>query len=145
MKNFDLPANFLSYLDTGKLSITCNDSPTMNFHVDGSTKIIDIIDIPIEITKMPGFLKQLSEAKELAKDLAQKKTTIEVRLRGDTVLKLGEKANPKLAKIITLSSNIEITDLRKLKKLSDDFTMSDTVSQTAHMIFGTGQWFMAKL
>ena len=121
MKNFDIPANFLSYLDTGKLSITCNDSPTINFHVDGSTKIIDIIDIPIEITKMPGFLKQLSEAKELAKELAQKKTTIEVRLRGDTVLKLGEKANPKLAKIITLSSNIEITDLRKLKKLSDEF------------------------
>jgi len=121
MKNFDIPANFLSYLDTGKLTITCNDSPTVNFLVDGSTKIIDIIDIPIELTKMPGLLKQLSEAKELAKDLAQKKTTIEVRLRGDTVLKLGEKANPKLAKIITLSSNIEITDLRKLKKLSDEF------------------------
>ena len=31
------------------------------------------------------------------------------------------KANPKLAKIITLSSDIEITDLRKLKKLSDVF------------------------
>ena len=121
MKTFDLPANFLSYLDTGKLSVTCNDSPAINFSVDGSTKIIDIIDIPIEITKMPSFLKQLSEAKELAKDLTQKKTTIEVRLRGDTVLKLGEKANPKLAKIITLSSNIEITDLRKLKKLSDEF------------------------
>ena len=121
MKNFDIPANFLSYLDTGKLSITCNDSPTINFHVDGSTKVIDIIDIPIELTKMPGLLKQLSEAKDLAKDLAQKKTTIEVRLRGDAVLKLGEKANPKLAKIITLSSNIEITDLRKLKKLSDEF------------------------
>ena len=70
---------------------------------------------------MPGFLKQLSEAKELAKDLTQKKTTIEVRYKGDTVLKLGEKANPKLAKIVTLSSNIEITDLRKLKKLSDVF------------------------
>ena len=121
MKNFDIPANFLSYLDTGKLSITCNDSPTINFYVDGSTKVIDIIDIPIELTKMPGLLKQLSEAKDLAKDLAQKKTTIEVRLRGDAVLKLGEKANPKLAKIITLSSNIEITDLRKLKKLSDVF------------------------
>ena len=121
MKNFDIPANFLSYLDTGKLSITCNDSPTINFYVDGSTKVIDIIDIPVELTKMPGLLKQLSEAKDLAKDLAQKKTTIEVRLRGDAVLKLGEKANPKLAKIITLSSNIEITDLRKLKKLSDEF------------------------
>ena len=121
MKDFDLPANFLSYIDNGKLSVTCNDSPAINFHVDGSTKIIDVIDIPIQITKMPGFLKQLSEAKDLAKNLAKQKTTIEVRLRGDTVLKLGEKANPKLAKIVTLSSNIEITDLRKLKKLSDVF------------------------
>ena len=121
MKDFDLPANFLSYLDTGKLSVTCNDSPAVNFHADGSTKIIDVINIPIEITKMPGFLKQLSEAKDLAKNLAKQKTTIEIRLRGDTVLKLGEKANPKLAKIVTLSSNIEITDLRKLKKLSDVF------------------------
>ena len=121
MKDFDLPANFLSYLDNGKLSVTCNDSPAVNFHVNGSTKIIDVIDIPIEITKMPGFLKQLSEAKDLAKNLAKQKTTIEVRLRGDTVLKLGEKANPKLAKIVTLSSNIEITDLRKLKKLSNEF------------------------
>ena len=121
MKDFDLPANFLSYLDNGKLSVTCNDSPAVNFHVDGSTKIIDVIDIPIQITKMPNFLKQLSEAKDLAKNLAKQETTIEVRLRGDTVLKLGEKANPKLAKIVTLSSNIEITDLRKLKKLSDVF------------------------
>jgi hypothetical protein len=121
MKNFDIPANFLSYLDNGKLSVTCNDSPTINFHVEGSTKIIDVIDIPIKITKMPGFLKQLSEAKDLAKNLTKQKTTIEVRLRGDPVLKLGEKANPKLAKIITLSSDIEITDLRKLKKLNDVF------------------------
>ena len=121
MKDFDLPANFLSYLDKGKLSITCDDEPTINFRVEGSTKIIDIIDIPIKINKMPGFLKQLSEAKELAKDLAKKKTTIEVRLKGDTVLKLGEKANPKLAKIVTRSSDIEITDIRKLKKLSDVF------------------------
>ena len=109
------------YLDKGTLKITCNDEPSINFRVEGSTKIIDIIDIPIEINKMPGFLKQLSEAKELAKDLREKKTTIEVRFQGEPVLKLGEKANPKLAKIITLSSNIEITDLRKLKKLSDVF------------------------
>ena len=70
---------------------------------------------------MPGFVKQLSEAKELAKDLTKKKTTIEIHLKGEPVLKLGEKANPKLAKIVTRSSDIEITDLRKLKKLSDVF------------------------
>ena len=56
MKNFDLPANFLSYLDKGNLKITCNDEPSINFRVEGSTKIIDIIDIPIEINNMTGFL-----------------------------------------------------------------------------------------
>ena len=114
-------SNFLFFLDNGKLRITCDGEPTINFRVEGSTKIIDVIDIPIEINKMPGFLKQLSEAKELAKDLTKKKTTIEVRFQGDPVLKLGEKANPKLAKIVTRSSDIEITDIRKLKKLSDVF------------------------
>lgn len=121
MENFDLPANFLSYLDKGNLKISCNDQPSIHFRADGSTKIIDVIDIPIQINTIPGFLKQLSEAKELAKDLTKKKTTIEIHLKGEPVLKLGEKANPKLAKIVTRSSDIEITDLIKLKKLSDVF------------------------
>ena len=69
--------------------------------------------------KRPRLIKQLSEAKDLAKNLKKENTTLEVRLQGEPVLKLGEKANPKLAKIVTLSNNIEITDLRKLKKLSD--------------------------
>ena len=121
MKNFDLPANFLSFLNSGGLKITCNDNPSINFTVKGNSRIIDIIDIPIEITKRPGFIKQLSEAKDFAKKLKQENITLEVRLQGSPVLKLGDKANPKLAKIVTLSNNIEITDLKKLKKLSDIF------------------------
>ena len=121
MKNFDLPTNFLSFLRSGNIRITCNNNPSINFITKGNSKIIDIIDIPIEITKRPSLIKQLSEAKDLAKNLKQENITLEVRLKGETVLKLGEKANPKLAKIVTLSNNIEITDLRKLKKLSDIF------------------------
>ncbi len=121
MKNFDLPANFLSFLQNGNLKITCDGTPSINFTAEDNSKIIDIIDIPIEITKRPGLIKQLSEAKDLAKNLKQENITLEVRLKGEPVLKLGEKANPKLAKIVTLSNNIEITDLRKLKKLSDIF------------------------
>ena len=121
MKNFDLPANFLSFLQSGSLKVRCGDAPSINFITEGNSKIIDIIDIPIEITKRPSLIKQLSEAKDLAKNLKQENITLEVRLKGEPVLKLGEKANPKLAKIVTLSNNIEITDLRKLKKLSDIF------------------------
>jgi hypothetical protein len=119
MKNFDLPANFLSFLNSGGLKVTCDGNPSINFTVEGNSRIIDIIDIPIEITKRPGLIKQLSEAKDLAKNLKQENITLEIRLQGEPVLKLGEDASPKLAKIVTLSNNIEITDLRKLKKLSD--------------------------
>ena len=121
MKNFDLPANFLSFLNSGGLKVTCDGNPSINFTVEGNSRIIDIIDIPIEVTKRPGLIKQLSEAKDLAKNLKQENITLEIRLQGEPVLKLGENANPKLAKIVTLSNNIEITDLRKLKKLSDIF------------------------
>ena len=121
MKNFDMPANFLSFLQGGSLKVACDGTPSVNFTAEGNSRVVDIIDIPIEITKRPGLIKQLSEAKDLAKNLKQENITLEIRLQGETVLKLGEKANPKLAKIVTLSNNIEITDLRKLKKLSDVF------------------------
>ena len=121
MKNFDLPANFLSFLQNGNLKITCDGTTSITFLAEGRTRIVDVINIPIEITKRPGLIKQLSEAKDIAKNLKQEKITLEIRLQGEPVLKLGEQANPKLAKIVTLSSDIEITDLRKLKKLSDIF------------------------
>ncbi len=121
MTNFDLPTNFLSLLNNGSLKIRYRENPLISFLTEGNSKIIDIIDIPIEITKKPGLIKQLSEAKDLAKNLKQENITLEIRLQGDPVLKLGENANPKLAKIVTLSNNIEITDLRKLKKVSDMF------------------------
>ena len=119
MKDFDMPANFLSFLQSGSLKVTCDGAPSITFLAEGNFRIIDIIDIPIEIEKRPGLIRQLSEAKDLAKNLKQQNITLEIRLHGEPVLKLGKQANPKLAKIVTLSNDIEITDLRKLKKLND--------------------------
>ena len=121
MNDFNIPANFLTYLDSGKLKITTDDTPSINFTATNDMRIIDVIDIPVKISGKPGLIKQLSEAKDLAKKLKQEKITLEIRLQGFPVLKLGDKANPKLAKIVTLSSDIEITDLKKLKKLSEVF------------------------
>ncbi len=119
MKGINLPAIFLTSLVDGSLKITTGNIPSINFIATKDSRIVDIIDIPIKISTKPGLIKQLSEAKELAKKLKQEKITLEVRFKGDPVLKLGDNANPKLAKIVTLSDDIEITDLRKLKKLSD--------------------------
>lgn len=119
MNEINLPANFLTYLESGSLKISTDNAPSINFTATKDSRIIDIINIPIKISNKPGLIKQLSEAKDLAKKLKQENITLEIRLKGEPVLKLGEKANPKLARVVTLSSNIEITDLRKLKQLSD--------------------------
>lgn len=118
MKKSNLPANFLSYLEAGSLKISSDDEPSIIFKAEKDKRVLNIIDIPIKISKKPGLIKQLTEAKELAKNLKKEKVTLEVQFQGSPVLRLGEKANPKIAKIVTLSGDIEITDLKKLKKLS---------------------------
>lgn len=121
MKNSNLPSNFLSSLTNGSLKITYDNIPSIKFESTHDSRIIDILEIPIKISGKPGLLKQLSEGKQLAKKLKKDGITLEIRLKGETVLKLGKDANPKLAKIVTLSNDIEISDLRKLKDLSEVF------------------------
>jgi hypothetical protein len=119
MKKSQLPANFLLSLTDGTLNVTCDNQPSINFISEKNRRIIDIVDIPVKVSGKPGVIKQLSEAKSLAKKLKGEDITLEIKFQGDTVLKLGKDANPKLAKIVTLSSDIEISDLKKLKKLSE--------------------------
>lgn len=121
MKNTNLPSNFLSSLTNGSLKITYDNIPSIKFESNHNTRIIDILEIPIKIDGKPGLIKQLSEAKQLAKKLKEEGVTLEIKLKGETVLKLGKDANPKLAKIVTLSNDIEISDLKKLKSLSEIF------------------------
>ena len=113
-----LSAKFFNFLEKGNLKIFADESLCVDFQVVGNSKVIDIIDIPIKLTKKPGLIKQLSQAKDLAKNLAHENNTLEIRLSGEPILKLGKDANPKLAKIVTLSNHIEIKDLKKLQKLS---------------------------
>ena len=117
MAKLNLPANFLISLQKGRVKIDCDNQPAINFSSSSDTRTIDILDISMMLSKKPGFIKQLSEAKSLARKLKDKKITLDVRYKGDLVLRLGEKANPKFARIVTLSKNIEISDLKKLKSL----------------------------
>lgn len=121
MTKVNLSTNFLSFFQNGSLNILCNSQPSISFKANENTITIDIIDIPIKVSSNQGFIKKLTKAKELAKNLKEKEKTLEVQLSGNTVFKLGKDANPKLTKIVTLSNNIEITDLKKLKVLSEMF------------------------
>lgn len=120
MKNH-LPSNFLLSLTTGSVSIKSGSDPIMKFTAKNNSKTVEIFEIPIKISGKPGLLKQLSEARELAKQLKKEDTTLEIKFKGETILKLGKEANPKLAKIVTLSGDIEITDINQFKKLMSAF------------------------
>jgi hypothetical protein len=119
MKSTSISANFLTSVESGGLKVPCNSKPPINFWPAKDSRIIDIIDIPIILSKKNGLIKQLSEAKDLARNLKHENITLEVRLHGKTILMLEKKINPKLAQTITLSNNIEIKNLKKLKKLSE--------------------------
>lgn len=117
--NWICPSIFLSLLRGGSLRIACDGIPSIILTAAGKFRVIDIIDIPAGVTKRPGVIKSMSEAKDLARSLAQEGITLEVRLHGEPVFRLGKTANPKIARIVTLSGNIEVVDLRRLKKMSD--------------------------
>ncbi len=117
MKKTNLPANFLFYLKSGNLKISYGDNPSINFKAENDLREIDIIDLPIKLPKKFGILKQLREAKKLAKKLKEEKTTLDIKHQGKLIIRLGEKANPKFSKFATLSKNIEIKDLKRFRQL----------------------------
>ena len=66
-----LPANFLIYLKSGHLTISDSGKTAIEFNSNGDTRTLDILDMP---TKLPGnmsLLKQLTEARGLAKMLSK--------------------------------------------------------------------------
>jgi len=53
--------------------------------------------------------------------ISKKKSSLEIKYKKEPVLYLVEGAKPKLSKILTLSGDMEIKDILKLKKLTDAF------------------------
>ena len=118
----NLPANFLIYLKSGQLTITNNEKTAIEFNSKGSTRVLDIIDLS---TKMPGnmsLLKQLTEAKDLAKMLSKEDITLEIKHRGKLILRLGKNAKPKFSTLVTFSRNVEIVNLKELRKLDKEIS-----------------------
>lgn len=117
MAQTNLPSNFLLSLRNGDVKINYDDNPSIRFSADSETRIIDIIDLPIKLSTRTGFLKKLKEGKTLARELKNNGVTLDVKFQGKLVLRLGKKAKPKLSKVVTLSNDIEISDVKTLLKL----------------------------
>jgi hypothetical protein len=113
----DLPANFLLYLQNGDLTISDGDNTVIEFSSKGDIRRLNITHLPTKIPGKMSLIKQLTEAKHMGKVLKKENVTLEVLHKNKLVLKIGKDAKPKLSSLFTLSKDIEIVDLKELRKL----------------------------
>ena len=112
-----LPANFLISLTHGSVKISENKKPAIEFNTKNDDRVVNIISMPVKISGKKSAIKRLGDARDLAKILKKEGVTLDIQYNGKLVLRLGEKAKPKLSKIVTLSGNIEIADIKALRSL----------------------------
>jgi GTP1/Obg family GTP-binding protein len=112
-----LSVDLLKGIKSGTLEIKENNKESMQFIADKNIITINLIDLSFNIPVYASILSKLSEAREFAKNLKENHLTLHIAHNGKVVMKLGKKAKPKLSRLITKSSAVEITDLRELRKL----------------------------
>ena len=115
-----IPANFFLYLRIVDLTISDGDGTAIEFSSKGDVRRINIAHLPTEIPGKMSLIKQLTEAKHIGKVLKNENVTLEVLHKNKLVLKMGKNAKPKLSSLLTLSKDIEIVDLKELRKLDKE-------------------------
>tara|TARA_B110000014_G_scaffold143778_1_gene99822 strand:+ start:211 stop:573 length:363 start_codon:yes stop_codon:yes gene_type:complete len=115
-----LPANFLISLKNGSVKISENKKLAIEFNTKNDYRMINIISMPVKISGRKSVIKRLGDARNLAKTLKKEGVTLDIQHHGKLVLRLGEKAKPRLSKIITMSGDIEIANIKALRSLEKE-------------------------
>ena len=102
-------------LRSGELSVLRGGRGILHLDIEDKRIGIDLQDIqPIGDLLNLLNLKKLKQLKGVAEKLREGGLTITVSHKGETALKLGAEANPRFARLITLSGAIEISSMDKL-------------------------------
>ncbi len=102
-------------LRSGEISVLRGGREILHLDIEDKRIGIDLQDIqPIRDLLNLLNLKKLTQLKGIAEKLRKDGLTITVSHKGDLALKLGAEANPRFARLITLSGAIEISSMGKL-------------------------------
>ena len=100
---------------SGEISVLRGGRGILHLNIEDKRLGIDLQDIqPIRDLLNLLNLKKLKQLKGVAEKLREDGLTITVSHKGETALKLGAEANPRFARLITLSGAIEISSMGKL-------------------------------
>lgn len=115
--NEQFPADLISLLKSGKIMIHHEDKKVVEVNAKDNNVTVNIVSLPTEISTTSSVIATLSEARTLARSLSKRGITLTVSSNNKSVVRLGRDAKPKLSRLVTRSGDVEVTDLRELRRL----------------------------
>ncbi len=122
---------FFNHFRGGMIKIDIASQPTIKIRMDNNNKIIfnvlssdnSVIDSnnrSNDYTSKIPLRERLSEAKDFAKCIKESNLTFSVLYENKEIIVMGKEAKPKLTKLITGSNEIQIKNIRQLKKFESE-------------------------
>ncbi len=112
-----LPADLISFVKSGKITIHQADKKLAEVDAKDNNVTVNILDLPTEAAAAGRIFAKISEARTLASLLSKRGVTLTLTKDDKPVVRLGRDAKPKLSRLVTRSSDVEITNLRELRRL----------------------------
>lgn len=111
-----LPANLISLLKSGNITIHEADKKSVEVCAKKNNVTVNILTLPTGVSTS-RVITTLSQARNLAQSLSERGVTLTVSSHDKPVVRLGRGAKPKLSRLVTRSGNVEVTNLRELRRL----------------------------
>ena len=108
---------------SGGVTLFTDDTETLqikagNNKIDLNTANKEFLKDAIGSVGTGGSIRsKLAQLKSLAEELKDEGLTVTLSYKGDRLVTIGSEAKPKLSRVVTRTSAVEINNLRKLLKL----------------------------
>ncbi len=112
-----LPADIISMLESGTITVSEAGTRAVEVSADDHDVKVDIVSLPGAVPAASRVLTTLSEARGLARSLNERGVTLTVCSSSRPVIRLGRRAKPRMSRLLTRSGDVEVTDLRELRRL----------------------------
>jgi hypothetical protein len=125
-------AELLACVRNGKILVGIADQPLSVIRAENSKIVLNLFP-PKSFVNVNGnqdngrraaklsLSKKISEAKDFARCIRNNDITISMCYEDKEIIVLGKKAKPKLSKLIIDSNDIQIKNLRQLRRLDNKF------------------------
>jgi len=119
----DLLSKSLRSIVGGTVTIAFANESAARIVVDSDNIAVDLLqpDFFRISQDETGLFDKLKTATEFGRKLADNEMTISVLRKGKEAIRIGKDAKPTFSKLITRSSDLQLTSIREAAKLKSDF------------------------